>query len=260
MTPILAPKLNGTGLHLIEPSKKVDFKVAVAICTHRDIKVRVFKQLRAIEKCPNPQINVFVLEGDALISRSRARVATTFLLETDYDYLFFVDDDVVWDTLDLTKMMWEAKHNNLDILGAAYSIKDTENPTFAVRTLGNGVFTFGEGGGLVEVRYVSTGCMLISRKLLQAMADSGQFHLCEQSHMKYYPFFDPMQFQMNGKWIHLSEDWAFCQRALDMGFKVWLDTTIKLGHVGPYTYDWDDFGREPKQKKDSVIYEVRVDE
>ena len=44
----------------------------------------------------------------------------------------------------------------------------------------------------------------------------------------------------SGEWEHLSEDWFFCKLARELGFTVHCDTTIKLGHIGFYEYDWND--------------------
>jgi hypothetical protein len=44
---------------------------------------------------------------------------------------------------------------------------------------------------------------------------------------------------------YLSEDYSFCERARRVGVVPFADTRIKLGHVGRYTYTWDDlFPRE----------------
>jgi len=45
-----------------------------------------------------------------------------------------------------------------------------------------------------------------------------------------------------GYW-YLGEDYAFCERARQAGHKVIVDTTIRLGHVGRYTYGWEDAGQ-----------------
>lgn len=37
------------------------------------------------------------------------------------------------------------------------------------------------------------------------------------------------------------EDYYFCRKAADAGFTVWVDTTVKLGHVGSYGFHEADF-------------------
>jgi hypothetical protein len=41
----------------------------------------------------------------------------------------------------------------------------------------------------------------------------------------------------------LSEDYSFCERARRCGYKIWADTTIRLGHIGKYVFYWEDAGR-----------------
>ena len=51
-------------------------------------------------------------------------------------------------------------------------------------------------------------------------------------------------------WVYLSEDWAFCDRARKLGFKVWLDPSIFINHVGEYSWNLADAIRQPKVKID----------
>ena len=237
--------------------QKPTFKVFVGICTHRDIKVRVFKLLRMLEKCPDPKIVVHEQEGDALIDRSRSRLATKFLLERDEEILFFIDDDIIFDTLDITKMMWSMIKADLDILGGPYCTKEEKEPTFAIRTLDNqDEIVCGKNGAIEEVRYVSTGCMAIRRRVLEKMSQSGMVHLCHPKSLRFYPFFTPMEKLLSDRWIYLSEEWAFCQRAKQLGFKVWCDFSVKLGHIGTQVFSWDNFVMEKKNEYDELLYRV----
>jgi hypothetical protein len=38
---------------------------------------------------------------------------------------------------------------------------------------------------------------------------------------------------------YLSEDWYFCQNALDAGFAVWADTAVGLKHCGDFVFPVD---------------------
>lgn len=236
------------------------FKVALAICTHRDVKLEVFKVTRLLEACPDPKIQLAMQVGDALIDRSRSKIATVFLKDRDDDILWFLDDDIVTNSQDMTRMMWEMWKYDLDILGAPYVLKSESEKAFAIRTLEDQVdIPCGKGAEIQEVRYVSTGCMGIRRRVFEKMIEKEIVHLCHPETQKFYPFFCPMEYNLNGKWIYLSEDWAFCQRARELGFKVHCDFGTKLGHIGPKVYDFDDFFREPKIVKDGFNYNVRVE-
>jgi len=56
------------------------------------------------------------------------------------------------------------------------------------------------------------------------------------------PFFLPMLRPIDDGYWYLAEDYAFCQRALECGYKIYADTSIRLWHIGNYRYGWEDAG------------------
>ena len=40
---------------------------------------------------------------------------------------------------------------------------------------------------------------------------------------------------------NIGEDLSFCRRALENGYDIWCDATVKLGHVGIHIYTESDF-------------------
>ncbi len=48
--------------------------------------------------------------------------------------------------------------------------------------------------------------------------------------------------------LYLAEDFAFSHRARSAGFKIFADTTIRLGHLGSYGYSWEDSGGSNPQR------------
>lgn len=241
------------------PEFKPMTKVYVAMCAHRGISPQVINNIRILEECPEPKIQFHLLDGDALIDRSRGRVATDFLLNSTDDILLFLDDDIVFNPVDIRKLILECQENDLDILGASYVTKTDNGSTFTFMAIENVQdIPFGKSGGIAEVRMFATGCMAIKRRVLQKMADSGTAHLCNNQTINFYPFFMPMEKVINNCWNYLSEDWAFCERARELGFKCWIDTTIKLGHIGPRIYDWDSLVQEPRKVNESIFYKIRI--
>jgi len=217
-----------------------DFSVTVAVCAHREIQAQTYENLRALEGCPNPRVTVRLVDGDALISRSRSRAATQFLKATTDELLMFIDDDIVISPFDATKLMHEAHQLKLDVVGAAYVTKSKIKPGFAIRPLGTETIEFGKNGKIHEVRSISTGCMVIRREVLNRLINENIAPLCKHGTTAYYPFFQHEKMLIDGTWEDMSEDWYFCEKARKLGYKIWCDTTIKLGHIGPYEYTWDD--------------------
>jgi hypothetical protein len=69
------------------------------------------------------------------------------------------------------------------------------------------------------------------------------------------PYFMPMVIETErGPW-YLGDDFAFSHRAREAGFKIFADTTIRLGHIGRHAYSWEDAGGS-NQRFASYLYRV----
>jgi len=174
--------------------------------------------------------------GDSLISRSRNEAIKEFLSE-NYEYLMFMDADIVWlaDAQYSNNPIDRLASLNLDIVGGIYVVKGG-NYHPSIRTLENqekyikekkwnNEWKYDIKDGVFEVQYMSSGFMMISRECAAKV--------CEKA---WHPF-APMA---GANAEYLSEDWAFCHRAKEIGHKVYADSTIKLGHVGRYIYTVND--------------------
>lgn len=53
----------------------------------------------------------------------------------------------------------------------------------------------------------------------------------------------------------MGEDYAFCERARQCGYKIMADTSIRLWHIGEYAYGWEDAGLE-KVRHDSFLFMI----
>lgn len=235
------------------------FSVTVAVCAHREIQAQTYENLRALEACPDPRVTVRLVDGDALVSRSRSRAATHFLQTTKDELLMFIDDDIVINPFDATKLMQEAHQLNLPIIGAAYVTKTKVKPGFAIRPLDTDELEFGTNGKIYEMRSISTGCMIIRREVLKKFINENVAPLCRHGSTGYYPFFQHEKMLIDGVWEDMSEDWYFCEKARKLGYKIYCDTTIKLGHIGPYEYTWDDIievKRGERKTYDNHVFKV----
>jgi hypothetical protein len=67
------------------------------------------------------------------------------------------------------------------------------------------------------------------------------------------PFFHSMVHPNEDGHVYLAEDYAFCQRARASGFKIMADTTIRLWHVGNYSFGWEDAGTIPERFETFVL-------
>ena len=233
--------------------KTEDFKVYIGMCIHRQIDCDAHFSLLQLMACPNPKFTWARERQDALVDRARSMVATRFLLDTTHDVFLSLDDDIIYDPLDVVKAC-ELVHKGYDIVGAGYVAKKDGGSHIMAKPFPGQTIRFGADSEPVEVRCVSTGFMAISRKVFEKMSDTLPLCHADRKEIKMYPFFQPQPKEIDGKMIYLSEDWAFCERARDLGFNVWLDPSIWLAHAGRYLYDIDDFKREAKKHYENLTY------
>ena len=105
--------------------------------------------------------------------------------------------------------------------------------------------TFGQKGGLVEFQYAAAGFLLVRREAYLKIQHQLALPLAnERFGSPTVPFFQPItQPYEDGHW-YLAEDYAFCERARQCGFKVIADTSIRLLHIGTYPYGWEESGND----------------
>lgn len=163
----------------------------------------------------------------ANVTNARNEIVRAFLEKLDADWLLFVDTDMTFDP-DLVDRMVKAAHpEKRPILGAlCFSLQrgDVAAPT---------LYTFREDGlvgrmldyprgKVVQVGATGTGCLLIHRKVLEAVRDRGFSDA--------YPWFQETQVGS----LPVGEDITFCIRAGALGFPVFVDTSIEVGHEKPF--------------------------
>ena len=158
--------------------------------------------------------------GDALVSRARSRAATAFLA-SDADVLLTIDSDIWFQPEDAISLCEKALADG--VVAALYLTRNGPQP--ALMLPAGMPIIFARGAPLVEVPFVSSGFMAISRQVMEGVIQSLPW--CD-----FWPCYMPFVSDYNGKNVYLSEDWAFCQRAREAGYHVWLDPGVRLGHVG----------------------------
>lgn len=207
------------------------------------------------------------LIGDAMVSRSRSQTASQFL-RSDYEVLVTIDSDIAFNPGDVVKLTELAVEKG--VAGACY-IKRYGGATPAVRLPDQVTIGFGPEADPVEVEYVSTGFMAVHRRVLEALVTREDMPLCHKGYQvqgqdfSFWPFYHPIVLEVPGDHHYLSEDWAFCLRAREEGFPAWLDTSIRVMHMGAYGWTLEDMltPRKTEQawmflQKEGGVYKVGV--
>jgi hypothetical protein len=169
-----------------------------------------------------------------LISRVRSRAVSQWLQTTDEDVFLMIDDDIAFKREDAAKVVDLARQKR-GIACGAYSVRDGGH--LACRTLVPGErIRFGDEAEPMEIRWAATGFMAAHRDVIEAIAAT--MPICQNNGgQDFWPLFMPAVITgEDDVSIYLSEDYAFCQRAKDLGFEVWMDPSVGLIHYGQFPY------------------------
>ena len=198
--------------------------------------------------------------GDAAVDRARSIVASTFL-RSDADVMISIDSDIWFRAVDAIALAEKAQEH--DVIGALYMTRRLKTQPAIMLPPGEGI-SFDPSARPVETPFVAGGFTAVNRRVFEAL--SAELPLCHQgwsdrgADTSFWPFYMPFVIpsETEGN-IYLSEDWAFCQRAKDAGFKVWLDPSIRLGHIGSYMYTLEDLIRAPKPEAQPLKLQREAD-
>ena len=151
----------------------------------------------------------------------RNHLVRRFLKENSYQWLVFIDSDMVPEADSVDQLIRAGLGSEYDILGAhCYARHHIPFRPCGGWFNGTQVTWIDEFDGAVrEVDWVGTGCVFIRRSVLQALVDrhgaSGAFSAPK-----------------NLSWTGRGEDQEFCRKAGELGFKIGYHTGIRFGHVG----------------------------
>lgn len=209
--------------------------------------------VRELDKRNIPFLDATV-SGDALISRARSIAASAFL-RSDADILLSIDSDMFFTAEDAIKLCERALEFKL--ISALYMTRSLQTQP-ALMLLPGQRLVFAANSEPVEAVFASTGFMAVHREVFEMLKED--LPLCHQGWQyqgidtSFYPFYMPftIPWEVEGH-LYLSEDWAFCRRAKDKGFKVWLDPSIRLGHMGDYMFTLEDLIRAPRSQPVPLI-------
>ena len=180
-----------------------------------------------------------VVKDDALIERARSKAASHFLIDKYAgDVMLMVDHDISWEHGDLRYLAEKCAETG-GIVAGLYpkrSFKEgVRGMTFRMDEPCR--FVMGEDR-LIPATYVSAGFMAIHRNVVEYVARD--MHPVIQG---FYPMFLPMVVDTEHGHEHLSEDWAFCERA--RGMPIHIAPKPKLQHEGQFKYRMQDSLTEP---------------
>ncbi len=126
------------------------------------------------------------------------------------DFMLFLDSDMVFPRTTLHRLLLHRK----DIVGAIYTKRV---PPYSLLGTALEAKPTCDEHGLTEMKRVPTGCLLIRMTVFEALSK---------------PYFRFLNDEQSGDII--GEDYVFCDRAREAGFRIWCDTklSLEIAHVG----------------------------
>ena len=175
-------------------------------------------------------INPIYISYDSLVQRARNSLFR-FAILGDYDDLFFIDSDCEWEPEWFFRLLERPE----PIVGAAL-IKKSDKEGYTVKLI-NKELKWNEDNTLIEVDGVGTGFMKIGKFALHKLWEISEPYTNENQEHR---MVCDIKIE-NGDLI--SEDYIVCNKWKDLGYKVWLDPTITINHIGikKYTGNFNGF-------------------
>ena len=210
-----------------------DFKVSLKLA----VSLAAFAQVAGQH---GVSIQIGSICGCSVVSRAR-NLLVKDMLESDCTDLIFIDSDINFEPEDIFRLLaWASDSKKGIVAGVPRTRSEDKVYITDLDYDGNGELTM-NGMGLVRARRVATAFMVVRREVFETLTT-------EHPEWSYYDkktdrtlsaVFD---FQLTAEG-YMGEDFLFCDRARGHGFGVWIDPTIKLGHMGVQEYKGD-FGTD----------------
>jgi glycosyltransferase involved in cell wall biosynthesis len=163
---------------------------------------------------------------DSLIQRARNSLFR-LALTGGYDDLFFIDSDCEWDP----EWFFNLLDRSEPIVGGAL-IKKSEKEGYTVKLIDKEL-KWSQDKRLIEVDGVGTGFMKVSRFALEQLWNISEPYMSEGEEHR---MICDIKVE-NGDLI--SEDYVIANKWRGLGYKIWLDPTITLNHIGTKKYKGD---------------------
>ena len=173
------------------------------------------------------------MSGCSIITMARNALVNEFL-KTDADELLFIDADVIVEPDDVLRLL--AQSEGRDILAGMYPRRASDK-NFFLDLYRDDTDSLVFDGPLLRVKRVGTGFMLIKRHVIESLVNDHPEWDVENRNGNgtVSAVFD---FAIkNGKYV--GEDYLFCDRATEAGFKCWVDVELSLPHVGAEEFTRD---------------------
>lgn len=176
-------------------------------------------------------ILVMKTRGNPQIDIARSLLATT-ALAYGADVCLFIDHDILFEPLDV-EVLAESARQTRGIVGAPYSVRRMGGGVVGSFRSDVGEVTFFEGGKLYAApAAIGMGFTAIHRDVFALLDPLPEYAVCNSSDGQLRPYFRKLI--LNDYWLH--EDASFCEAARRAGAGTFIDTRIRVKHLGEHPF------------------------
>lgn len=206
-----------------------DMKIMLAVPMLNDVPVDFMLSLMQLKMPPHTQLGI---ERNTLVYSAR----NNLYLKAEnggYDWIFWIDSDMVFPSDTLTKLIETAEQGYDFVSGLAFSRNFPSVPTICKSLHWNrtedGKIEHGceqykdyPRDSVFEIAAAGCACLLMKTELCdKAIRGFGA------------PPFDPLPC--------LGEDYSFCWKLSQLGVKMVCDSRVKVGHIGTFVYNEESY-------------------
>lgn len=167
--------------------------------------------------------------NESLVTRARNEMTASFL-STSHSHMMWLDADIEFEPEHVAKL-WSM---DADIGVGIYCMKKKNEQWFAAWQGGKLVKDLDQfGKEPIEVDYAGTGFMMIRRAVIEKLVETSGTYEGPKGRVPAL-YMTPIHND-----CFESEDYHFCRKAREAGFKVMADPTVRLIHWGQFPFGED---------------------
>ncbi len=172
-----------------------------------------------------PDVDFLVTSGESHVTRARNNIAATFLTQTDYDQLFFIDADIEFSPGDVSRIS-----NIGGVAGAAVACKTVDFSEFlSLWVDGKRPSRSQMPSEPFSVDYLGSAMLCIDRAVLDALTASDL--VTEYRDPIIGEAWDFFRDGVSGD-VWQSEDYGFCELCRAAGIEITCDPAVIVSHYG----------------------------
>ena len=176
------------------------------------------------------------IANSSLVTHARNMVADSFLKQNETDKLLWVDSDIQWEPHQVIRLLLLSKH--YPVVCATYPMKRPDN-AFVIKHPDLTTFEINHHG-LIKIQGVGLGFTIVWREVMEKLAAKSEVMWDQANNREFRSIFRlDKRIDAQGRTIAQGEDMAFFDDVRALGYDVWLDPAIELGHVGSHVYRAD---------------------